>query len=161
MYIPPKPEKPVFPTGWKVYSAIVTLFWGIFIIGGLCDGNDVLDLVGGWVAFMAPVGLYFSTSYLNRYLAYDLAKNNFEEYTRQVNEELNKLNEEYQLAIQSQKSIEPWAIRYSTSPCPYCGHYKVRNAKWEDKSLSVAFWGIHSEKIGTNYKCEYCSRMWE
>jgi predicted RNA-binding Zn-ribbon protein involved in translation (DUF1610 family) len=68
---------------------------------------------------------------------------------------------EYEAAVKSQQATEPWAKRYSTSPCPYCGHYKVRNAKWEDKSLSIAFWGVASSTIGKNYKCEHCNRMWE
>lgn len=72
-----------------------------------------------------------------------------------------QLSSELNAAIKSQQSTEPWAVRYMTSPCPYCGHYKVRCAKWEDKRNSVAFWGIHSSKIGTNYKCERCGRMWE
>ena len=72
-----------------------------------------------------------------------------------------QIQKEYEEAVASQKNSAPWAIRYSTSPCPYCGHYKVRSAKWEDKSLSVAFWGIASAKLGTNYKCEHCNHMWE
>lgn len=85
-----------------------------------------------------------------------------EEWARakEYNKEENVIERERIAAIASQKSTEPWAVRYCTSPCPYCGHYKVRYAKWEDKSLSVSFWGIASSKIGTNYKCEHCKRMW-
>lgn len=75
-------------------------------------------------------------------------------------EELRKIEIERQQAIASQNDSTPWAVRYATSPCPHCGHYKVRNAKWEDKSLSVAFWGIASSKIGKDYKCEHCGEMW-
>lgn len=70
------------------------------------------------------------------------------------------IKHEYQQALDSQKSNEPWAVRYSTQPCPYCRHYKVRYAKWEDKQMSVAFWGAASSKIGKLYKCEYCGKMW-
>lgn len=78
----------------------------------------------------------------------------------EYNKEENVIERERIAAIDSQNATEPWAVRYSTSPCPHCGHYKVRNAKWEDKSLSVAFWGIASSKIDNNFKCEHCKRMW-
>ena len=55
----------------------------------------------------------------------------------------------------------PWDTKYYNYPCPYCGMYKVRPAKWEDKRLSIAFWGaIASSKTGARYKCESCNRMW-
>lgn len=76
-------------------------------------------------------------------------------------EEQEIIKHEYQQALDSQKLFdEPWTIRYATSPCPYCGHYKVRYAKWEDKQLSVAFWGIASSAIGKEYKCKHCKNMW-
>lgn len=78
----------------------------------------------------------------------------------EYNKEENVIERERIAAINSHNATEPWAVKYSTSPCPYCGHYKVRYAKWEDKSMSIAFWGIASSKIGTNYKCEHCNRMW-
>lgn len=110
---------------------------------------------------------------------YILAKTNYEKYiveedARQQRQHERKLKEEAaekarqehienerQIAIASQQSNAPWAIKYCTYPCPHCGHYKVRYAKWEDKKASVAFWGIHSSKLGTNFKCEYCGEMWE
>lgn len=74
--------------------------------------------------------------------------------------EIEQINREYDQAVASQSASEPWAIRYAIEPCPHCGHYKVRNAKWEDKQMSVAFWGIASTKIGTSFKCEHCGEMW-
>ena len=70
------------------------------------------------------------------------------------------LENEYQQAVASQQASEPWTVRYSTHPCPYCGHYKVRYAKWEDKQMSVAFWGMASSAIDKHYKCEWCKKMW-
>lgn len=70
-----------------------------------------------------------------------------------------ELELEKQFAIESQKNAAPWE-RYYPYPCPYCGHYKVRPSKWDDKRMSVAFWGIHSQKIGKQYKCDYCGSMW-
>lgn len=77
-----------------------------------------------------------------------------------VAEEQKMIEKEYQHALSSQKATEAWAIRYSTNPCPYCGHYAVRSTKWEDKQLSIAFWGVASSTIGKTYKCEYCGKMW-
>ena len=37
---------------------------------------------------------------------------------------------------------------------------KVRCAKWEDKQMSVAFWGIASDKLGKQFTCGNCKRMW-
>lgn len=124
-----------------------------------------------------PLGIFsptfiYGVFFLRKLYDYNLAQKDYPEYLsremakleRQIKikeAEQAEIDAEYQAAVQSQKSTEPWTVRYSTSPCPYCGHYKVRYAKWEDKSMSVAFWGIASSKIGTNYKCEHCKRMWE
>lgn len=69
------------------------------------------------------------------------------------------LQAEKEAAERSQLSGAPWE-RYYTYPCPYCGHYKVRPATWDDKKMSVAFWGPHSPKAGKRYKCEHCKQMW-
>lgn len=71
-----------------------------------------------------------------------------------------QLQNEYEYAVYSQNNGAPWDKKYMTDPCPYCGHYKVRYSKWEDKQISVAFWGGASDKIGKIYKCENCNRMW-
>lgn len=55
----------------------------------------------------------------------------------------------------------PWDTHYYNSPCPWCGKYKVRPAKWEDKKLSVSFWGVFSPKTAARYKCDACKEMWE
>ncbi len=75
---------------------------------------------------------------------------------------INQMNidMEYQQAIASKKLTDPWAIRYATSACPHCGHYKVRQATWDDKKLSVAFWGAASDKIGKSYICDNCKSVW-
>lgn len=54
----------------------------------------------------------------------------------------------------------PWDTVYYRYVCPYCGKYKVRDAKWEDKQFSVAFWGIYSYKLHSKYKCDSCRSMW-
>lgn len=108
---------------------------------------------------------------------YELARSDFDEYRRRIiarqdavaeskSPETKQRIRQQQIELEriqaenSQRASEPWTVRYATYPCPYCGHYKVRAAKWEDKQVSVAFWGIASSKIGKNYKCEFCKRMW-
>ncbi len=86
-----------------------------------------------------------------------------EEYTD--GSEINQERERQQIEIERLNAIKSQQrnerIKYMTTPCPYCGHYKVRYAKWEDKRFSVAFWGVASNKLGKHYKCEYCQKMWE
>ena len=175
-----KPEKPIFSKKMLCYLAIVpallllycffaslgggTVNWGpFFLLILILDGIPLL-------IYLIPYGISWSD--------YNLAQKDYPKYleleierakrelARAEAREAQRLAEqkvieaEHQRAIASQNASEPWAIRYSTSPCPYCGHYKVRYAKWEDKSLSIAFWGIASSKIGKEYKCEHCNRMW-
>ncbi len=71
-----------------------------------------------------------------------------------------ELAAERQQAANSQQSSVPWEKRYYGAHCPYCGHYKVRPANWDDKSLSVAMWGYRTPKLGQNYICDNCKRMW-
>lgn len=55
----------------------------------------------------------------------------------------------------------PWEESYLGHTCPYCGGHRVRYAKWKDKRMSVAFWGVWSQKLHSNYKCDDCGTMWE
>ncbi|MBR5636732.1 MAG: hypothetical protein IKW81_07395 [Pseudobutyrivibrio sp.] len=55
----------------------------------------------------------------------------------------------------------PWEASYYNHPCPYCGQYKVRDAKWGDKAISTAFWGFLSHKLHSRYKCDACGNMWD
>lgn len=63
--------------------------------------------------------------------------------------------------IEQMSSRAPWDTKYYSHPCPYCGSYKVRAAKWDDKGFSVAFWGVFSPKLHCRYKCDNCKKMWE
>ncbi len=54
----------------------------------------------------------------------------------------------------------PWDTVYYNYPCPYCGKYKVRPSKWEDKMWSTAFWGFYNYKLHSRFKCDACKEMW-
>ena len=158
----PIPPKPKIGKGIIIYTVIVLVltFW-LASIG-------IFEPVVVFLFFPIMVYVIAHVALLNNY---KLAQTDYPKYVMKVKaakarqegekaREKAALEAEYNAAVLSQKRSEPWAVRYSTSPCPHCGHYKVRHAKWEDKSMSVAFWGMASSTIGKNYKCEHCGRMW-
>lgn len=104
------------------------------------------------------IGIIFVLISLNQAEKIAQGKMPNEAQRRQI--EANTIAREKQEAINASTSDAPWERKYYTSPCPYCGHYKVRSANWDDKRASVAFWGGASDKIGKRYKCENCNEMW-
>ena len=156
-----------------VIGVIIAIF-GIYCMFSSSDVNPIMQPVGlgfvGFGGFLAAVadpdgvkvgGIILALAMIA--VAVFWTKHVYEKNdpNRPKSEaEQRTIKEEYSEAVRSQQASEPWTIRYSTSPCPYCGHYKVRYAKWEDKRAHVLFWGATSEKLGTNYKCENCERMW-
>ena len=168
------PSKPEFSKVMKYYLIGMTsflLFFTIFIAN--VDWSIRWESFWGLVGYLdgIPLGIYL-LYWGVKWSKYNLATKNKDEYERRAlawyeNQQAEArlksviIEQEYKKAVESQSASEPWATRYSTSPCPHCGHYKVRHAKWEDKSMSVAFWGAASSKIGTNYKCDNCKQMWE
>ena len=164
--MPPKPE---FSKGIKIYSLIATIVVVLLLLLGYGegDGSGIAALI--CIAYIVP--FYYCCHFFTKWCEYSSAIKNPEKYQKQqklqqeyqnkkIQEELTEIQKEKEFAEASQRASEPWAIKYSTHPCPYCGHYKVRYAKWEDKSVSIAFWGIASSKIGKDYKCEHCKKMW-
>ena len=169
VFVMSKPPKPIYSKGMLIYIIIATVFLFLLFSGGFGEDDPSAVPAVLFTFYFVPIG--YSFYFFAKFYDYNLAQKDYPEYLRRETAKLERqikmeeaekaeIDAEYQAAVQSQNLTEPWAIRYSTSPCPYCGHYKVRYAKWEDKSMSVAFWGIASSKIGTNYKCEHCKRMW-
>lgn len=175
------PPKPKFSKEFLIYLLIST---GILVFLLLKDGPVMIKyIIDSFTTLIIILDVIPLVVYLFFFIPqcrkYILAKTNYEKYvaeeeTRRKRQHERRLKEEAeekvrlehielerQIAISSQLNNSPWAIRYCTYPCPHCGHYKVRYAKWEDKKASVAFWGIHSSKLGTNFKCEHCGEMWE
>ena len=158
----PMPSKPKIGKGIIIYTVIICILilW-LVVIGGF---------VPAVILLLFPIMVYVMI-YVALLNNYKLAQTDYPKYVMKVKaakarQEAEKAREkaaleaEYNAAVLSQKRSEPWAVRYSTSPCPHCGHYKVRCAKWEDKRMSVAFWGAASSAIGKSYKCEHCGGMW-
>ena len=175
------PPKPKFSKGLLMYLLIAT---GIFTILLFSEGVNMVEYkIEGYFQLLGVFDgvplVFYLCFFIPECRRYILAKTNFEQYVKEEEERRRKravaqakaresekirqeqIEKERQIAIASQSSTSPWAVKYCTHPCPHCGHYKVRYAKWEDKKASVAFWGIHSSKLGTNFKCEHCGEMWE
>ncbi len=175
------PDKPKFSKRLLIYLLIATAILTILLFS---EGAHMVEykidtyfqLLGVFDGIPLAIYLLIFIPECRRYI---LAKTNYEKYVSEEQEKQKrryqqrleeqaaekirqeKIEQERQIAIASQPNTSPWAIRYCTHPCPHCGHYKVRYAKWEDKKASVAFWGIHSSKLAANYKCEHCGEMWE
>lgn len=128
---------------------VITGFWLLGVFIGFGTDSPLLGLFS--------LGMFIYFIYMIIKAKQDIADGT---YARQQEEERRKIEQERIFAEQSQRDGAPWSTRYYTFPCPYCGHYRVRPAKWDDKRMSVAFWGAASSKIGTRYKCERCNRMW-
>ena len=68
---------------------------------------------------------------------------------------------EFEKALKEHEQSAPWDAKYYDSPCPYCGAQKVRDAKWSDKKLSVAFWGLFASRAGDRFICDNCKKSWD
>ena len=157
--------------------SIINIFGGI---SGMAKRDEVIpgkgnpffqgkiSLILGIIALIATIIWFCYQLY-----RYSLSKRNAEKYSEIRNAEYERARERRE---QEQRIIEgerlyaeqmrdegaPWDRRYYTFPCPYCGHYKVRPANWDDKKVSVAFWGPYaSQKLTDHYKCENCKKMWK
>mgnify|MGYP001037055919 FL=1 len=165
-----------------IWPFLLMLFGAVFFVIACIGGgffNIFMGLLLGAIVILCGIGFFEDNKD-----KYELARSDFDEYRRRIiarqdavarektpeaiqqrRQEMQErkqkmLENEYQQAVASQQASEPWTVRYSTHPCPYCGHYKVRYAKWEDKQMSVAFWGMASSAIDKHYKCEWCKKMW-
>ena len=130
------------------------------LMGFLCIFCDIIFLITFSVPFVSLgtrlifILLFAGSAVLFFYLYY------LDDKHEKDGTNARLIQREREEAIKSQTNSAPWE-RYYTYPCPFCGHYKVRDANWDDKRVSVAFWGVASSKIGDHYKCEHCNRTWK
>ncbi len=133
--------------------------WGL-IIGAFAEffmGVMMVEKSSGIANFLFIVGAL--TLILAIVRAVKKENGTYPTMDQQRENEQKEIERERQSAIASQNRA-PWE-RYYTFACPYCGHYKVRPANWDDKKMSVAFWGAASSKLGDHYKCEHCKKTWK
>ena len=141
-----------------IVSIIVGVISFILLSNNIVDPwDDIYDFVFGLSAmpylFVCLYGIYSLVRYCYLHQDQEMIK-------KKEEQEQLIIDFEYQQAMASQNLTEPWSKRYELSACPHCGHYKVREANWDDKRISVAFWGAASSKIGKSYICDHCGRMW-
>ncbi len=122
------------------------------ILAYLIGVPAIILIFGFFIAWISNIG-----DTINKYT-------NPEGYRKQKAAENARRNRtlayELEQAEASQRNSSPWGVKYYTSPCPYCGHYKVRNMNWDDKRMSVAFWGAYAPKVGKHYTCDNCKQYW-
>ncbi len=164
-----RPEKPVFNRKFLVYLIIATLFSVLFAFDD--EFGIGTTIFGILIYVLLPLGIYLSNSYLPAREKYELFLKDPKAYCRLINKEekeaaesrakhQSELNGELEYAKYTQEHKAPWE-RFYTFPCPYCGHYKVRDANWDDKKVSVAVAGpVMSSKLSKKYKCMNCRKMW-
>ena len=149
----------------KIFGKItlISIFIGIigYIWFRIADPSPYDDIYYNFLFGLAAFPWFFIPSYLiYRFVRYCYLHQDQEMIKKKEEQEQLIIDFEYQQAVASQKLTEPWAKRYELSACPHCGHYKVREANWDDKRISVAFLGAASNKIGKSYVCDHCERMW-
>ena len=165
-------EKPTLPSG--------VLIGGIMFLVGILYTWSCSQSYKGGSTFLAVILLFGGAIiggialmiYISEYSEYEEAKNSPELYKQK---QIEKAKREQERAVQkaqelqaekeaaelSQSNTAPWEKKYYTYPCPYCGHYKVRYANWDDKKMSVAINGYrHSTKVHKKYICDNCKHMW-
>lgn len=163
-----KYEFPIKGVIISLFITFISLTWlylasesSFFLLGGIFFG---LGAIGAWRGTILDYNLYKASKNNDKKKMEETAIE-IQEFIK-AGEEFGKpkpvdskiLERELQEAKQSQMSDVPWEQRYFTEPCPYCGHIKVRYSNWDDKRLSVAFWGGMSSKIGKAFHCDYCNR---
>lgn len=110
---------------------------GLLIILGLC--------ILGYAIYL----------FSKRISIYNLSRNNFEEYQKQVIREqdaLQKRLETEQAAKTKQQANMP--------KCPICGSTNIGKISTLNRYVSVATVGLASSKIGKQYECKNCKHKW-
>lgn len=175
----PMPEKPMFSKGFIVYliAMIVIAIVYEIVIGNIGGSSSTSVRIGVSptpqfliFAVIAPFLIYLLFIYLPALDDYWFAKRDFEGYRL---EKIAGIRQKEAIETYRQEQIErerlsaennankaPWETKYFVNPCPHCGHYKVRYSKWDDKRGSFLAWGILSDKIDKEFKCDNCKRMW-
>lgn len=161
----PKLEKPklIAPIVVTVISALIMLLG--FSMSRVSDweaeyssshGNGNPHFQGGFLIIFGLCILgYAIYLFYKRISKYNLSRNNFEEYQRQVIREqdaLQKRLEAEQAATIKQQANMP--------KCPVCGSKNVAKISTLNRSVSVATVGLASSKIGKQYECKNCKHKW-
>lgn len=161
----PKLEKPQLtaPIVVSVISVLIMLL-GFSSMGAseweversVSHGNGDPHFQGGFlIVFGLCILGYAIYLFSKRISQYNLSRNNFEEYQRQVireQDELQKRLEAERAAKMKQQANMP--------KCPVCGSTNISKISTLNRSVSVATVGLASSKIGKQYECKNCKHKW-
>lgn len=156
----PKLEKPqlVAPIIVTVISVLVMILgFGLSNTESSSSyGSGDPQFQGGYLVFFGIAILCYAIYlFSKRMSAYNLSKDNFEEYQRQVireQDELQKRLEAERAAKMKQQANIP--------KCPVCGSANVSKISTLNRSASIATVGLASSKIGKQYECKACKHKW-
>ena len=90
-----------------------------------------------------------------RMSAYNLSKDNFEEYQRQVIREQDELQKRLEAELAAKMKQQA-----NIPKCPVCGSANVGKISTLNRLASIATVGLASSKIGTQYECKSCKHKW-
>lgn len=93
--------------------------------------------------------------FYKRISTYNLSRNNFEEYQRQVIREQDALQK--RLEAERAAKVKQQA---NIPKCPICGSTNVVKISTLNRTVSVATVGLASSKIGKQYECKSCKHKW-
>lgn len=161
----PKLEKPqlIAPIVVTAISALIMLLgFNLSRVSELeagyssSHGNGDPHFQGGFlIVFGLCIFGYAIYLFLKRISAYNLSRDNFEEYQRQVIRE----QDEFQKRLEAERA-QKIKQQANMPKCPVCGSTNVGKISTLNRSVSVATVGLASSKIGKQYECKNCKHKW-
>lgn len=119
-------------------------------------GNGDPRFQGGFlIVFGLCILGYAIYLFYKRISAYNLSRNNFEEYQRQVIREQDAL----QKRLEAERAAKT-KQQANMPKCPICGSTNVVKISTLNRTVSVATVGLASSKIGKQYQCKNCKHKW-
>lgn len=155
---------------WSWYGEGSYKRYGNIIMMKLTDMNNRRDTCIFWYGVYNHKlyhDVYSTRKYLNTIIDLDVIIRNKNIHREDASRrdyslgDYERTNSFERTKTQAVSAHAPWESTYFSHACPYCGMKTVRLATWDDKRLSVAFWGVvASPKTGKRFKCDSCKRMW-
>ncbi len=114
----------------SVGSTIFSILAIVCLLWGIANDSTLIGFIGFGICIFVSIKLLSSVSSETWKAAHELEKQ----------KQYNKLNRGYK--------------------CPNCGMNAGHEIGAFNKAASVSAFGLASDKIGKNYKCESCGYMW-
>lgn len=159
----PQLEKLIAPIVVSIISALIILLgFSMSCVSDLeaeyssSNGNGDPRFQGGFlIVFGLCILGYAIYLFYKRISAYNLSRNNFEEYQRQVIREQDAL----QKRLEAERAAKT-KQQANMPKCPICGSTNVVKISTLNRAVSVATVGLASSKIGKQYQCKNCKHKW-